>query len=135
MTKNYMIEVAKLLGVELEEEFTIPELYDNGYLYKITETGLVCRNRNREGALWQHESTTLKNLLTGELAVTKLPWKPKYGDKYYSYVVGWTIMKCTWMNYVSDYTRLKCGIVFRTSQEALNALPQKYKELTGKEYD
>lgn len=125
-----MADVAQMLGVELGEEFKVAERGCNSYdtLYHFDEHGAWDEDDQVSDAI-------IPALLTGSYEIVKLPWKPKYGDKYYSYVVGWTIMKCTWMNYVSDYTRLKCGIVFRTSQEALNALPQKYKELTGKEYE
>lgn len=131
MVKNYMADVAKMLGVELEEEFMAA---NKVAILKISaKDGLMCKFKDNEN--WQYGSLYLQELLMGDMEIIKLPWKPKYGDKYYSYVVGWTIMKCTWMNYVSDYTRLKSDIVFRTSQEALNALPQKYKELTGKKYE
>lgn len=131
-----MIEVAKVLGVELEEEFTIPELYDNGYLYKITETGLVCRNRNREGALWQHESIALKNLLTGELAITKLPWKPKYIEGYYyPCIYEEEIFYALWVGSTLDYALFTLGMCYKTKEEAQSHFAEDYKRLTGKELE
>lgn len=38
---NYMSEVVKMFGVELEEEFKISE-YD-GYLFKFSKTGMLCQ--------------------------------------------------------------------------------------------
>lgn len=37
---NHMAEVAKMLGVELEEEFKIPEYYSS-YKFKITTNGIA----------------------------------------------------------------------------------------------
>lgn len=71
--ENKMVEVAKLLGVELEEEFKI-----EGFCckYKLTNDGLM---------YWSYLdnkwliSTFLKELLTGELKIIKLP-KPIIDD-------------------------------------------------------
>lgn len=41
MSKNYMKEVANLLGVELEEEFTIKDMED--YVYKFTSASLLVK--------------------------------------------------------------------------------------------
>lgn len=130
MAKNYMADVAKVLGVELGEKFKVAERgcrYETVYYF------------DRNGA-WDEDGQVadaiIPALLIGSYEIVKLPWKPKYGDKYYTYYTNgeeWLIWDSTWSGDVSDYARLKSGIVFRTSQEALNALPQRYKELTGKE--
>ena len=131
---NYMGKVAEMLGVEIGEEFKIE--FDNGMLsidnYILLDKGMFCSDGDLVSApcIW--------HLIKGEYKIIKLPWKPKFGDKYYTYYTNdgeWLIWDITWVGDVSDYARLKSGIVFRTSQEALNALPQKYKELTGKEYE
>lgn len=83
MAENKMKEVAKLLGVELEEEFRI-DFFD--VKYKLTKNGLIYwRNSNQE---WVN-STMLEDLLTGERQITKLP-KPILDDvekKYLSNVI------------------------------------------------
>lgn len=83
MVENKMKEVAKLLGVELEEEFRI-DFFD--VKYKLTKNGLMYwRNSNQE---WVN-STMLEDLLTGERQITKLP-KPILDDvekKYLSNVI------------------------------------------------
>ena len=67
MAENKMKEVAKLLGVELEEEFRI-EGFDSKY--KLTKDGLVyCFDDYQE---W-FNSCWLKELLTGESQIVKLP--------------------------------------------------------------
>lgn len=131
---NCIGKVAEMLGVNIGEEFKIK--FDNGMLsidnYILLDKGMFCSDGDFVSApcIW--------HLIKGEYKIIKLPWKPKYGDRYYTYYTNgeeWLIWDITWSGDVSDYARLKSGIVFRTSQEALNFLPQKYKELTGKEYE
>lgn len=122
-----------MLGVEIGEEFKIA--FDDDRLsadtFILLNEGMFCSNKYLVSApfIW--------HLIKGEYKIVKLPFKPQKGDKYYTYHTSrkeCLIWESTWDDDVLDYVRLKCGIVFRTSQEALNALPQKYKELTGKEY-
>lgn len=131
---NHIGKVAEMLGVEIGEEFKIE--FDNGMLsidnYMLLDEGMFCSDGLSMSAscFWY--------LIKGEYKIVKLPFKPKNGNKYYTYYTNgeeWLIWDKTWSGDVSDYARLKSGIVFRTSQEALNFLPQKYKELTGKEYE
>lgn len=131
---SYMEKVAEMLGIEIGEEFKIE--FDDGRLsigiYEFSDKGILCSN----GQFM--ESPCLWHLIKGEYKIVKLPWKPKSGDKYYTYLQKreeWIVGTFTWNNDIFDYAGLRCGIVFRTEQEALNALPQKYKELTGKEYE
>lgn len=127
MSKNYMADIAKLLGVELDEEF---EINGNAYNpYRITNKGLL-DSRNSLCPI------SLNNLVVGNWAIIKLPWKPKEGKAYWTYEDDWFEPDLwTWYADTSDYMRLKCGCVFRTKEEALAARPQKYKELTGKEWN
>lgn len=73
MTKNKMAEVAKLLGVELEEEFKIEGFRCK---YKLTNDGFM---------YWSYLdskwliSNFFKELLTGELKIIKIP-KPILDD-------------------------------------------------------
>ena len=60
MIKNYMNGVAKLLGVELNEEFKIGTFLNS---YKLTEQGLFFKN----GRKWEYADATLSDLLTGKL--------------------------------------------------------------------
>lgn len=79
MAENKMKEVAKLLGVELEEEFKIEGFRCK---YKLTNDGLM---------YWSYLdnkwliSNFLKELLTRELKIIKLP-KPILDDKEKEYL-------------------------------------------------
>ena len=81
-----MAEVAKLLGVELNEVFFVKgcsgcyTYYSKTYL-KFTKSGLkdsVNRTSWHSAAAW-----VWKSLITGALKINKLPWKPSRDDAYY----------------------------------------------------
>ena len=116
---NYMREVAKLLGLELEEEFRI-EGISTEWSYRLSDKGLIGVNENdlRQITL----SNILKRLLTGEDKIIKLPWKPKEGETYYSPAINdednyWPN---TWLNDNIDKIRYRRGLVFKTKEEAIN---------------
>lgn len=68
---NYMENVAKMLGVELEEEF---KLGSSEVKYKFTENGLYfCA----PDGWWQCSNVMLPRILRGNVEVVKLPWQPK----------------------------------------------------------
>ena len=71
--ENKMKEVAKLLGVELEEEFRIDGL---SYKYKLSNYGLMCWSNNLQR--W-YITSIIGELLTGEKQIIKLP-KPILDD-------------------------------------------------------
>lgn len=71
--KNKMAEVAKLLGVELDEEFKIDGL---SHKYKLTKEGLVYLFDN--GQEWRN-SCWIGELLTGKDHLVKIP-KPILDD-------------------------------------------------------
>ena len=71
---NYMPEIAKMLGLEIGEEFMIRNpvidfIFDN-LRYKITERGLLERNINDSKC---YESFLLIAILYGKNEVVKLP--------------------------------------------------------------
>ena len=73
MVQNKMEEVAKLLGVELGEEFKIKGHY---YKYKLSKEGLSFWVANSQE--WVY-SSIIGELLTGEFQIIKLP-KPILDD-------------------------------------------------------
>lgn len=66
MIENKMKEVAKLLGVELEEKFM---LKDFQHMYKLTEKGLMYWSDISQ--IWEN-SNAIGNLLTGDIKIIKL---------------------------------------------------------------
>lgn len=76
---NKMSEVARILGVELDEEFLLKE-DEFGTTYKLTTEGLYDRI---EGSEVFYPVADITGLITGRLTIVKKPWVPKPGDDYY----------------------------------------------------
>lgn len=121
---NKMIEVAKLLGVELEEVFSFKG-HSGCYTYcsetylKFTENGLkesVNRTSWHNAAAW-----IWKGLITGALKINKLPWKPSRDDAYYmpSIISIGKYIKLFWTGSKNDEDSYQQGLVFRTEKEAV----------------
>lgn len=125
MAKNYMQDVARMLGVELGEEFKIGNF---PILYKFTEQGLFFKD-NKE---WNYAYDTLDDLLRGDVEIEKLPWQPRKGDKYYR---PSAYFKCVdvalWEGYSSDFALKEAGMIFRTAEECEAALPALRKKYLG----
>lgn len=72
MAKNLMPEVARMLGVEIGEEFKIKELV--GLTYKFDDKGLRLIYDNHMAIFVTDASaTTVCGLLNGEYEIEKLP--------------------------------------------------------------
>ena len=121
---NKMIEVAKLLGVELEEVFSFKGCsgcytYCSETYLKFTENGLkesVNRTSWHNAAAW-----IWKGLITGALKINKLPWKPSRDDAYYmpSIISIGKYIKLFWTGSKNDEDSYQQGLVFRTEKEAV----------------
>ena len=77
--ENKMSEVAKLLGIELEEEFM---LKDFQHMYKLTEKGLMYWSDISQ--IWEN-SNAIGDLLTGNIKIIKLQ-KPILTEKEKEYL-------------------------------------------------
>ena len=121
MAKNYMPEIAKMLGVEVGEIF---KMTDYNSLYRFTERGLEFK-----GTAGWCLSERIEWLLTGRNEILKLPWQPRYDEKYYkpsenfSYAVA-----MFWHNRPWDFAYKETGMVFRTKEECEAALPKLRKK-------
>lgn len=129
MSKNCMPEVAKMLGVEIGEEFDIlvneTEMLVHGP-YKIIDNAIVdyvgCKTKN-----------LLYGLLTGEYTLQKRPWRPKE-EKMYWFVLpdggtNWGIFR---KNKANGLSLLNMGNCFPTKEAAEAAVPEmleKFEEI------
>lgn len=136
MSKNLIPEIAKMLGVDLGEEFKIKG-YD-GLTYKITDNGLELTAV--DGKKW-FDHGALNSLLKGKMEIVKLPWKPKAGEQYYSFggrLIGdptvWIVVDVIWQGLAYDVAMFDKGWVFRTKEEAEDALPKVAAEM-GVDYE
>ena len=120
MAKNYMQDVARMLGVELEEEFRIKETLTKS-IYKITSSGLLGKS---DGKDWKHENYALASLLIGVYHIIKLPWQPKEGDNYYHPASNFKdVYYAGWGNTIFDIALKEAGMIFKTKEECEAALP------------
>lgn len=130
MSKNYMPEVARMLGVEIGEEFDIlvneTEMLVHGP-YKIIDNEIVdyvgCKTKN-----------LLYGLLTGEYTIQKRPWRPKEGGWFYHIYGngGGVTAKFFNFNNVYDLALLNMGNCFPTKEAAEAAVPEmleKFEEI------
>lgn len=146
MAKNLMPEVAKLLGVELEEEFNIVEsnIYVDCMLvrYMLNTKGLFYYSEAQKS--WQSAADfILLNLLTGKKTIKKLPWKPKANEDYF--YVGWLYDGEHWRFCIEttyfdatetrDNLNVDTGNCFRTHEEAEAAQFDVFERLTGKKWE
>lgn len=136
MSKNLIPEIAKMLGVELGEEFKL-RCVDNGQdiegKFYFKENELYFVNEVGESYI---RNDFLPSVLRGELEIIKLPWKPKVGETYYSFcrfLGEWCAWQQQWSNHPFDLALLAKGWVYRTQEEAEAALPKVAAEL-GVEY-
>ena len=124
MAKNYMPEIAKMLGVELGEIF---KMTNYNSLYRFTERGLEF-----EGTAGWCLSERIEWLLTGRNKILKLPWQPKEGDRYYFPATDFQY-SCpeTWDNHPIDFALKEAGMAFKTKEECEAALPELRKKYLG----
>lgn len=131
MGRNYMPEVAKMLGLEIGEEFDI--LYKDGTATEIgplkftNETILDCDGDDLQ--CWR-----LCCLLAGEYTLQKRPWRPKNGeDYYYIRTIDGFFGQTTFSNInVNDLAAINMGNCFPTKEAAKAAVPEmleKFEEI------
>lgn len=118
---NYWKQFAEMLGLELEQEFNLTNADGkkiNYASYKITENGL-CFKGTTNGAWHSEPSTTVNKLISGYCKAVPKPWKPKFGEQYWSYSLRNNQARCSLFGvYVEDYAIWKSGNCFRTEGEA-----------------
>lgn len=134
MSKNLIPEIAKMLSIELGEEFKIKGF--DGLTYKLTDNGLELTTVDGQKTKW-FDHGALNSLLKGKMEIIKLPWKPKKGDTYYTFELlddKWGVRSSWWGGSPDEYALRDKGWLYRTCEEAEYALPAVAKEL-GVDYE
>lgn len=134
MAKNLIPEIAKMLGVELGEEFKIKGR--EGAIYKFIVDGLLVSDDDAE-KVYTSTHMPLVGLVRGDIEIVKLPWKPKKGEYYYTFeLLGdkWAVRPSWWGGFPNEYALLDKGWVYRTEAEAQDALPKVAAEM-GVDYE
>lgn len=122
---NYMKDIAKLLGVELGEEFYLEDITDGCYLtdgnaklvFKLSDTGLLRKDKHIVSG-WIDSTCYLKGVFTGRYTIVKKPWKPKDKEIMYYIELNRSINQ-TWFNAKGGFTLMmySLGNCFRTKEE------------------
>ena len=126
MAKNYMADVAKVLGVELGEEFKIS---NDAHIYRITKYGVEYMLADK---MWDRDTFALLKLLNGEIEIIKLPWQPKTNEAYYRPSRKFFgVTSEVWTDNPYDYAFKEAGMIFRTKEECEATLPELRKKYLG----
>lgn len=130
MAKNFMAAVAKLLGVELGEEFII-ENADRKEIVLLAMDGFHVIQPNN--VLSPDHGRLLSKVLQGLYEVKKKPWVPKYKEYYYCpSITQRRVIEFLWLGDTRDYAMKAIGMVYRTKEEAEAHFAEDYEKLTGK---
>lgn len=137
MAKNLIPQIAKMLGVELGEEFKVKG--GDALTYRFDSDGLKLTHNSGIELAPISANVVFVDLVNGKDEIVKLPWKPKEEEHYYTFTstykyTKWKIGLNCWHTEPQNLAFLKAGWVFRTRQEAEVALPKAAAEF-GVEYE
>ncbi|WP_133967322.1 hypothetical protein [Eubacterium limosum] len=132
MSKNYMPEVARMLGVEIGEPFDA--IVENGITspcgpFYFDENWKIRDNNDGIVPYW-----FLEKILIGEYTLQKRPWRPKEGEGYY-YIrsTDGFLSRSTFHNVdADDLALLNMGNCFPSKEAAEAAKPEmltKFEEI------
>lgn len=128
-----ILAVAQALGVELYEVFQIEDSNDPKGYYRFTPYRLEYKDNSHLNPYWR-ESIVGFNFFF-ESTIIKPPFDPELHEEFWSYCYNdFQVLSAKWTGSAADYCRKAVGCIFRTREEAERMRPQKYKELTGKEW-
>ena len=133
MAKNCMAAVAKLLGVELGEEFIISNA-DRKETVVLAADGFHVIQPN--DVLGPDHGKLLSKVLQGLYEIKKKPWEPKYEETYYRPNITYAVVSNSiWRGGTFDYSLKELGMVYRTREESEAHLAEDYERLTGKKLE
>ena len=133
MAKNCMAAVAKMLGVELGEEFII-ENKDRKETVVLAMDGFhVIQPNNVVGP---DHGKLLSKVLQGLYELKKKPWEPKEDEHFYRpNIMCKEVSNETWCGSTLDYALKELNMIYRTREEAEAHLAEDYERLTGKKLE
>ena len=133
MAKNCMAAIAKMLGVELSEEFII-ENKDRKETVVLAMDGFHVIQPN--DVLGPDHGKLLSKVLQGLYELKKKPWEPKYKELYYRpNIIYKRVSDVLWCGSALDYALKKLGMIYRTREEAEAHLAEDYERLTGRKLE
>ena len=125
---NYMPEVLKMLGLEVGEKFNVERFVSSPFHFN-ENYDLVDKDDYFINEL-------IKLLLSKEVELEKLPYKPKNGDVYFIVKHEGTGIDrdgCVWVGDYIDYYCYNAGNCFKTAEEITDEIKQRIlSEMKGK---
>lgn len=145
MAKNLIPEIARMLGVEIGEEFKVKG--EDELTYRFDSDGLKLTHDSGIELAQISANVAFVDLVNGKDEIIKLPWKPKedaevytfsfttheYNSRFCPHKGVWYVTEWNWAGFPWQIAALDKGWVFRTKQEAEAALPAVAAEI-GVEY-
>lgn len=129
MSKNCMPEVAKMLGLEIGEEFNVFDEDGKKFAYgpyKITDNAIIDYDGDENSNLFYR-------LLTGKYTLQKRPWRPKVGDAFFYVLTNGEIQKYVFeIDNIHTLMLFSFGNCFPTKAAAEAAAPEmleKFEEI------
>lgn len=112
---NNMKEVAKMLGVEIGQEFKC----NNGYKYVFTENGIIESTYVSSHMVSEENfAVILCSLLNGKMTIISDPWKPNNGDVFWYINRAGVIDSKPYGGSAGHMNYYKLGNCYRSKQEA-----------------
>lgn len=131
MAKNLIPKIAKLLGVEVGEEFKVKGDDELTYIFT-DDDGLKITFAGDVEISQISINSAFVALVMGKDEIVKLPWKPKKGEDYYTFGGSdgiWRVSQQHWTCHPFDLAVLAKGWAFPTREEAESALPKVAAEM------
>lgn len=130
MAKNLMTELAKLLGVELGEEFIIENKERKETVVLAMDGFHVIQPNDVVGP---DHGKLLSKVLQGLYEVKIIPWEPKEDEQFYRpNIISKAVSNEKWCGSTLNYALKVFGMVYRTREEAEAHFAEDYQRLTGK---
>ena len=123
---NYMKDIAKLLGVEFDEEFYLKSTLNGKYCssgknkttFKLSDSGMRMKFVHDNDYEWCSIDAILAEILTGSQEIVKKPWKPTKGERYWYVLSDRDVDDTTFDPYCCyDLALYTLGNCFRTKEE------------------
>lgn len=126
MSKNLIPQIAQMLGVAIGEEFKIKG--EDELTYRFDSDGLKLTHDSGIELAQISANVAFVDLVNGKDEIVKLPWKPKEGESYWTFIlydsdIRLGIEPHKWLDDIFDFALFKAGWIYRSYEEAEAALP------------
>jgi len=111
---NYIPQIAKILGLEINEKFKLSFLEGD---FHFTEKELIWTSPI-DGQEYGDNSSLLADVLLGEKDIIKLPWLPQQGERYYFVNKNGEVGHDRWFGGTIDLVFYQFSNCFKTQEEA-----------------